>query len=371
MTALFLVFAAIIVFVLQRSSGRRELDQLDARHSIPNPLVEPDEQFKIVISLENRGNAYMPFLRWREHVPGEMQVISGGNVSDDKHGGKFIDGTTWLRPRQGLRKTVEGSMSKRGRYIFSELSVSCGDFLGMREDRLAFTVIRELVVLPREMPDQQVDQVLGGFLGDLSVNRFIFEDPILTVGFREYTGREPMKDISWTQSARGRGLLVRNYDHTVEPSVSVVLNVDCDCEDELKERCFSMARTVCRRLEEQGVKYSFHTDAMILGGIGSWRNVPQGLGGQHFRFILEGLGRASCRPVVSWSSLFEDMTKTQDLEPGIILITPKRDLALERTASRAAGMGGGMLLTLTAPPIVKNYASDEDDEDIAAEGRSA
>ena len=55
---------------------------------------------------------------------------------------------------------------------------------------------------PRDWADSSAD-VLSGFLGDVSVRRFIYEDPVLTTGFREYTGREPMKHISWTQSARG------------------------------------------------------------------------------------------------------------------------------------------------------------------------
>ncbi len=67
--------------------------------------------------------------------------------------------------------------------------------------------------------------MLGGVIGDISVNRFIFEDPMLTVGFSEYTGREPMRDISWTQSARLGRMMVKNYDHTVDLSVTILLNV--------------------------------------------------------------------------------------------------------------------------------------------------
>ena len=80
----------------------------------------------------------------------------------------------------------------------------------------------EVVVIPPRCENSNVLRTLGGFLGDISVRRFILEDPLLTVGFREYTGREPMKSISWTQSARVGRPLVKQYDHTVDATVTVL-----------------------------------------------------------------------------------------------------------------------------------------------------
>ena len=47
--------------------------------------------------------------------------------------------------------------------------------------------------------------MLGGFLGELSVNRYLYEDPILTAGYRPYTSGDPMRSIAWKQSVRGTG----------------------------------------------------------------------------------------------------------------------------------------------------------------------
>lgn len=59
--------------------------------------------------------------------------------------------------------------------------------------------------------------MLGGFLGELSVNRYLYEDPILTAGYRSYTSGDPMRSIAWKQSVQGQGLMVKKWDYTTEP----------------------------------------------------------------------------------------------------------------------------------------------------------
>ena len=56
------------------------------------------------------------------------------------------------------------------------------------------------------------------------MNRFIMEDPVLRLGYRDYTGREPIKQISWTQTARMGRMMVSCQDYTVERTVTVMLN---------------------------------------------------------------------------------------------------------------------------------------------------
>ena len=210
-----------------------------------------------------------------------------------------------------------------------------------------------MVVAPREAEDQRLTDVLSGFLGDVSVRRFIHEDPVLTTGFREYTGREPMKQISWTQSARGRGLVVKNFDHTAEPRVSVLLNADTQAgnREELLEKCCSMARTVCRILEEQGVPYDFATNADLAGAIGGGsREVGEGLGASHFTAVLDCLGRIVCRRAFSGERLLAKSADTA-LTRGRILITPSDDFAGSQALERLRGLSGGNLIVLQAGEV--------------------
>ena len=162
-----------------------------------------------------------------------------------------------------------------------------------------------------------------GFMGDVSVRRFIYEDPILTIGCRDYTGKEPMKNISWQHTARAGKVLVNQYDHTAESNVCIVLNIDGDSRFDI-ERCYEITRSVCEELEKRKIAYEFFTNADLEGPLGnkfSW--VEEGLGRRHFGTIMYGLGcsRCICRHPFGW--LIEQCKKRRRVALSYIVITPE------------------------------------------------
>lgn len=353
MMIFFVIFVVAVAAALQWFTDRHGLEGLREDHYVTVRACEPDERFDVVISLENRSRMFIPFLRYKEYLHQGFQVQMDGGLEENSYGGWTVSGTTWLRPRQAATKYIPVSIPKRGRYRLGELIVSSGDFLGLNEQRRIYNVLREVIVYPKPVSDMKVDEVLGGFLGDISANRFIFEDPVLTLGYREYTGREPMKMISWSQSARSGELMVKKFDYTLEPSVTVLLNVESEDENqaELAERCFSVARTVCSRLEDKGIKYDFYMNAVVYGGSVSSLYISEGLGQRHYYGILEQLGKAGRECFFSAETLLERAMRSAGRGHGIVFITPGDDPALERQAHRAADSGGALLLTIKAKEV--------------------
>lgn len=354
MMIFFLVFAIVVAVVLQRVLLEKSLDAVEGDHRPDRRIVEPDEKFFIVVSLRNKGRWFVPFLRVREHLPAEIRLCEeAGSVTEELHGDRFVDFTTWLRPRQQIRKQIPVHIAKRGRYFTKQLSLYGGDFLGIDEQHKRCGRFNEIVVAPRRVDSVQLDDRFGGFMGDVSVSRFILEDPVLTLGYREYTGREPMKMISWAQSARGNGLMVKKYDYTLEPSVSVVLNVDTDRPDrkDLLETCYSIARTVCEQLEERGVKYDFITNAILSGDLSDHGAVGEGLGARHFQSVLERLGRATYATGMTVQRLLEKESQRATATAGRIFITPAEDPAAAHGLARLHEAAGGSLLVLKAEEV--------------------
>ncbi len=354
MMIFFLVFAIVVALVLQKVLLEKSLDAVEGDHWPDCRIVDPEETFHIVVSLRNKGRWFVPFLRVREHLPAEILLRDeAGGAQEQQHGGRFVDFTTWLRPRQQVKKEIPVCIAKRGRYFTKQLSLYGGDFLGINEQHKYCGRLNEIVVAPRQLSSMQLEDQFGGFMGDVSVSRFILEDPVLTLGYREYTGREPMKMISWTQSARGSGLMVKKYDYTLEPSVSVVLNVDTDHPDRkaLLETCYSIARTVCRLLEDRGVKYDFVTNAVFAGDLSDHGAVGEGLGARHFQSVLERLGRATYASGMTVQRLLEKESQRATSTAGRIFITPAEDPAAARGIARLREVAGGSLLVLKAEEV--------------------
>ena len=355
MIIFFIVFLAALALYAQKRLMDRCLDSVEEDHWTDSKVVDPDEEFHIIISLKNRSRYFVPFLRVAENLPYGLSFR--GDVGKDPQHEDSVTFTTWLAPRQEVQRELPVSASRRGRYFLQKLDLAGGDFLGINVRKRSYSVFREVVVAPRPAPEQAVSEVLGGFMGDVSVRRFIMEDPVLTLGYREYTGREPMKMISWYQSARGMGLMVKKYDYTVEPAVSVLLNIESREEDkdllkELTERCFSIARTVCSTLEDRGIQYNFATNAVIAGGMTNLSSMSEGLGQRHFEGVLEALGRATDSTYCSADKLLEGSAAAgYSSARGRILITPDRTSLRPQIINRLREISGGNLLVIAAEEV--------------------
>ena len=355
MIVVFALILAALALILQRRSMANGLDSVKEDHWMDASIVELDETFHVVLSLKNTGRGLVPFVRISESIPHDIKLLmEGGNVIADARGGKLVTFSTWLRPRQEVRKYLPVMALKRGRYFLKEMLVSGGDFLGLNERDRSYSAFREVVAVPRPAPSQTVGEVLGGFMGDVSVRRFIMEDPVLTLGYREYTGREPMKMISWSQSARGMGLMVKKYDYTLEPAVSVLMNIHSDAEncDDVLERCFSITRTVCETLEERGIQYDFATNAVIAGAMSDLSSMSEGLGQRHLEGVLEALGRATYTVSGSADKLLSgSATASYGSARGRILITPDRTMLQPQLLNRLREVSGGNLLVIDASEV--------------------
>ncbi len=353
MIVAFVVIAAIAVAVLEWYSIQKGLDGLEVDQRVSPAAVEQGETFDAVLSFSNHGRRVVPFLRFRESLPDGMTVCAASDSpcqKTDWGGRSMVTGSVWLMPHQRLERRIPAAVDQRGLYYLRGLSIVGGDFLGLQETVHTVERFCEIVAYPKEADIPKLDEVLGGFIGALSVRRFLFEDPILTLGFREYTGREPMKQISWSQSSRNGKLMVKNFDYTTEPSVSVLLNIDCNEDDpEARiEQCLSLARSVCRQLEDNGIQYEFRMNALMAGSMASQCYIPDGLGRTHFYSILECLGRATYNAAYSSQKLMEKAFDNRTVSQGIILITADESPEMANFAKSAAARRNVPLLRLTA-----------------------
>lgn len=352
---IFFVLFVVLAVIVERWSIKHSLDGVKYDMKLSRQIVEPDEQFEIIGTVRNTSRRFIPFIRLSESVPRRLKVSAKLDVGGFDESMAKLNSTMYAMPRQKITRRLSCSFEERGRYLFNGAAMYGGDFLGLSENPRYFMKQRECVVLPKRLDPADFSQTFGGFLGDISVNRFILEDPVLTLGFRDYTGREPMKQISWTATARTGRLMVKNYDHTLEITVTVVLNILTMlygyAAHPLIEKCYSMARGVCEALEEKHISYSFCTNARAVGMNSAWDYVPDGLGNTHLMGILEGLGRASYSARQGADELLEAAKRRAENGRAHIIITPTNLEYDERTIDSLRNFTGAQVLVLYAEEV--------------------
>jgi len=313
----FLTLAVLIIaaMLLQRYTLAHCLDGLKYDIRSDRRLVECGESFHLTSSVENDKALPVFFLHLDETVPSSLQI------AEHEKGIRFrrvrtigtessssMEQVVYIMPHQRLKRTVEVSLPERGRYLLKGAQLTAGDLFGLQERTMTRTMAREIVVKPGKMEIAHLEQAFGGYLGEISVRRFIMPDPIDTVGFREYTGREPMRDISWKETLRRNRFMVKQYDFTAESRASLIADIT-GADKEGAEAVFSAARTICEMLEEKNIQFSFVTNAWILSASSVFGKVQDGTGPVHLNAVYECLGRACLDSTQTTEKMLRDTLK--------------------------------------------------------------
>lgn len=224
---------------------------------------------------------------------------------------------------QRVTRAYHFRCSDRGRFVVGEYRLTGGDVLGIGAAEKREAQPAEIITLPRPADLEHEISPYGDYCGDFSVKRWIIDDPVLTVGVREYTGVEPLKTIHWPSSLKSGSLMVKKFDYTTDNTVLILLNTECGKQEEQVESCLSIVRSVVDGLEESGIPYGFATNGAIGGDFDEKPCAVTGLGAPHYRLILEALGRINYDVRRPFDEFLTDQADTARNFASVLVITPK------------------------------------------------
>ena len=303
---LFFALAAVVIY-LQITMAPAILKNLFCSYQFDRKLAEPGEEITLTSSLINGW--YFPVL----YISFIILLPQGAKIIDTRQDSKRH--RLYLLPRQKYTSDIRFTLPERGIYRNGRYYLETGDFLGFQSKVVSEELTANIVIMPERSQNEPVLNTLGGYLGDISVRRFIMEDPVLTIGYRDYTGREAMKNISWKQSARKNQLMVKNSDYTTDISVAVVLNMQGN-DRILLEESLKLLRSTCEQLEEKRIPYEFLSN-------GDTGNCPEGYGNHHFNYLMARCGRSSLLSYSSFEQLIDRCIKKRKNNRSYIIITPQ------------------------------------------------
>lgn len=348
MTIAILLVVFLGFALLEHKWASYALQSLAVHGRCDRALAEPGEPVTWSATVDNYSRLPIPFVRLVQDFPNEASAQADLSWKEAYCRRSFLSWYTeyrmTIRGRRSITRKVTVAFDRRGVYKIGTYRLSAGDLLGFRESR-NHGEGQKIVVMPERSTQQTALDALGGFLGDVSVRRFILEDPILTVGFRDYTGREPLRSISWTRTAQSGTLQVKQYDHTAERHVVVLLNTE-GADGEQLEECLRLTRSVCEKLEQRKIPYGFRTNANLPGPVGKVHSLMEGLGQRHLNTILYGLGCADKTCFFSFRNLTQQTIKKRKSSESYIVITPDEQGAVRSCIQKLSNAAGSQVCVL-------------------------
>ena len=317
MIAFVFFFSLILLAAVEYLSRRGDLRKLTVEFSIDSTLTEPDEKVTLRFTVRNES-------RWPVLYAGLMILLDQNlRVCEEKDwmrrhmpsggSGSRIQYHFYLLPGKTYSDKFRITCGKRGAYQVGHYYMSRGDFLGLNPvTDGAYTGLR-LVCTAKRCGIPEMD-TRGGMLGENPIRRFILEDPCILRGYREYTGQEPMKQISWTQTAKTGELTVRQNDFIIDRNVAVLVNLESAPAAAL-ERSLEILRTVCEELETQRVRYSLYSNGDVF-------SMKEGLGRQRVLYIERRIGLSRPTHFYGFSRLVDRYVFRPRENSSCIVITP-------------------------------------------------
>ena len=355
-----LIFFVIVILValgLQWYSLRKAGDHRNIRYAC-KPSVracEPGEAFLVYSTVANWGLRSTPSLRIEEHFPQSLNVLEAERFSVKwlTKDYRIYYSTVLLKGRQQVKRSLHASIPQRGEYCFSYADFYAGDFLGFREYAYRMENDSRIVVYPAKLENAALPKTFSDALDELARKKQLLEDPISVCGYRDYTGAEPMRQISWKQSAAHNALIVKQFDPVWHPDVLIALDAslhgDLDEYFNQLELCFSLARTVCEYMERRNIAYHLVTNAAITGEITGFSS-SGGMGGSFYK-ILYALGSAKVGSAGSVEALMRSVCSGVPRCETIVLISTHCDPRVEGALNEAKEVKGRKIIALFADAL--------------------
>lgn len=283
---------------------------------IEKHLVEIDEDIPIVSTIENNKALTISFLKVEERFPkGFSEEV---NIY-----------TLFIMPFQRVKRRYNIVGKKRGYHKFQEIFLEIGDFTGFKNKFQELDINEGIIVLPRKIELKDSIVPIGDLYGDTSVNRWIVDDPLMTVGIREYNFNDPQKYIHWPSSVKYNQMMVKKFDFTTENSIMIVLNIETtkpywkNIQSEKVERVIEIARAIIEECEEKKISYGFSSNAYNKSSTyNRGYSYPKGLGQAHKMKFLEVLGKIDYIIAKDFEGLLGDIAKRQGNYTTVVAITP-------------------------------------------------
>jgi len=343
-------------FALKRVSYTREFNRSSAYVG---------DTIEIVEVIANRKPLPVIWLRMESTIDASLQFhgVTGIDIDQgerSQHHKSFFT----LFPYRRIRRRHQVRCMKRGIYRLESVVMTAGDLLGIRTQSRKINLQAELIVYPAIIPMQEVPLPSHNWQGDISVRRWIVDDPFIISGVRDYRYGDGMNQISWKATARTGQIQVYQRDFTADHRLVVLLNVevteamwDIVTDEALIEKGIAYAATIITNAISLGMTAGFGHNAHSLERTAATIRIPSHGGNEHLMTILGAMSRLQMKRKIAFHSMLEEELADSSEKNDYIIISTHMTPVMADYMDRLAAKGHSVqLLSLEKDDLVRKEA---------------
>jgi len=298
------VIASILLLVafVSRIWERYCLVGLGYRRTLGQQRAFFGEQVQLTIEIVNEKPLPLAWLEIEDTVPGlPLQLEPAHTGPSHIPGRRLLTMLLSIRWYERVRRHYTVECRARGIHAFGPATLRTGDVFGLTSQETTFEAQDSLLVYPKIVPLDRLGLPASNPFGDRPLQRqWLFEDPLRTVGVRDYRPGDSPRRLHWKATARapGQALQVKLFEPTTSHRLHVLLNVSTSEQNwmwqgydpDALEAAITTAASVANFGAERGLLIGLSANARLFHSSASVRILPN-RDPRQLMYIFEALAR--------------------------------------------------------------------------------
>jgi uncharacterized protein (DUF58 family) len=183
------------------------------------------ETITLELTLANHKLLPLPWVTTADTFPRAIPVEDASIIIRGDTGKGELNLFWPLKWYDAITRTYRLRAATRGFHTFGPVTIQTGDGFGMFRSSRRVETTHTLIVYPRVLPITHLGLPAKNPYGDQPVREFMFEDPLRTVGVRDYRPEDDFRKVHWKASARRGELQTRVLEPSHDHNLMICVNV--------------------------------------------------------------------------------------------------------------------------------------------------
>jgi uncharacterized protein (DUF58 family) len=274
------------------------------------------EEVRLTVEVVNDKLLPLAWVEVDDTVPGAAMTFAPAHAGPSHiPGRRMLTMLMSVRWYERVRRHYRLTCGARGIHTFGPAILRTGDVFGLAAKEMEVLGEDYLLVYPRIVPLEQLRLPPGNPFGDApAFRRWLFEDPLRTVGVREYRPGDSSRRVHWKATARApeQALQVKLFEPTTAHRLLVLLNVSTAAQNwswqgydpEALEAAITCAASVCSWAVAHGYQLGLSANARLFHSSVPVR-LPPSRDPRALMHALEALARLVPMATMACSDLVE------------------------------------------------------------------
>jgi uncharacterized protein (DUF58 family) len=292
----------LLVAVVSRVWERYCLVGLGYRRTLGQQRAFFGEQVPLTIEIVNEKPLPLAWLEIEDTVPGlPLQLQPAHTGPSHIPGRRLLTMLLSIRWYERVRRHYMIECRARGIHSFGPATLRTGDVFGLTSQETSIETEDSLLVYPKIVPLDRLGLPASNPFGDRPLQRqWLFEDPLRTIGVRDYRPGDSLRRLHWKATARaaGQALQVKLFEPTTSHRLHVLLNVSTSelnwtwqgYDPEALEAAITTAASVANFAVERSLLIGLSANARLFHSSASVRILPN-RDPRQLMYIFEALAR--------------------------------------------------------------------------------